>query len=138
ELELLRKQERAVAIESSTMSEAVLSNLGSGEVLFNSNRLVRHANPAARALLGYASPSSLHARDVFKGISAVRFTGSIAGSDSPDACSTMVTAVDTCLREGTLFRRIECDYTTPAGEKRVLGVTLSLVRNAKGVPLAAA
>src|SRR5438105_2249105 len=63
ELERLRRVDREQANESASMSEAVLSNLSSGVVLFNTANLVRQANPAAKLLLGYQSVFGLHARD---------------------------------------------------------------------------
>lgn len=131
ELEGLRRTERERASESASISEAVLANLASGVVLFNPNRLVRQANPAARALLGFASPTGLHPRDVFRGVTAVRFE-SVAKAES------LPQAIDLCITQGTLFRRIEADHTTPAGERRVLGITLSPVRSTKGEPLGVA
>jgi len=46
--------------------------------------------------------------------------------------------VDQALRKGAAFRRVEADYQTPAGERRVLGITLSPVRTAAGDTLGAA
>ena len=52
ELATLRRSEAERARESATVSEAIVSNLPSGVILFNTAGLVRHANPAARALGG--------------------------------------------------------------------------------------
>jgi len=54
ELATLRRSEAERARESATVSEAIVSNLPSGVILFNTAGLVRQANPAARALLGFA------------------------------------------------------------------------------------
>src|SRR5438874_1639979 len=67
ELERLRQQDRQRASTTENISEAVISNLTSGVVLFSPVGLVQQANPAAKKILGYASPYSLHARDVFRG-----------------------------------------------------------------------
>jgi signal transduction histidine kinase len=139
ELEQLRKADRDRASESQTVSEAVLSNLTSGVLLFNTRMLVRQANPAARSLLGYASPSGLHARDVFRNVAAVRF----AASDSPqpqsgDGNPALLQALDTCLSAAVGARRIEADFRTPAGETKILGITLSPVRAPAGEPLGVA
>ena len=134
ELERLHQIERQRAAKSENVSEAVLSNLSSGVVMFDSAGLVKQANPAARSILGYASASGLHARDLFRGAGPVR-------SDGPDADSTPETvaaAVEAALREGRSFRRLEADYVTPAQEARVLGVTLSPVRARDGSSLGAA
>src|SRR5579864_8428394 len=45
ELERLRRADREQANESASLSEAVLSNLSSGVVMFTTANLVRQANP---------------------------------------------------------------------------------------------
>jgi signal transduction histidine kinase len=135
ELERLRRSENERAKESATVSEAIISNLPSGVLLFNTAGLVRQANPAARTLLGFASPSSLHARDIFKTVTAVRPPEAAPGSTPPDA---LVALVQKSIAEGALFRRIEADYVTPSGDRRVLGITISPVRLASGERLGAA
>jgi signal transduction histidine kinase len=134
ELERLRQAEYSRAQTSENISAAVLSNLASGVLLFGPALLVRQANQAARSILGYASPTGLHARDVFQGASRLRSDPSEPGP--PPA--SLPEAVELCLRTSTSFRRLETDYTTPAGEKRVLGITLSPVRGAAGEALGAA
>ena len=144
ELERLRKSERDRAYESSSLSEAILSNLSSGVVLFNPAGLVRQANPAARSLLGYASPTGLHARDLFRGIRQVRLpvtgsgdlTASLLAGLTDSQC--LVTAVDSAIKQGHSFRRLEAEYAAPDGTQRVLGITVSPVKGATGEALGAA
>jgi signal transduction histidine kinase len=137
ELATLRRSEAERARESATVSEAIVSNLPSGVILFNTAGLVRQANPAARALLGYASPSSMHLRGIFKSVSAVRFTtDAITSADAP--ADQLAAAIEHSIRENVQYRRIEADYATPAGEKRVLGITVSPVRHPSGEALGAA
>jgi signal transduction histidine kinase len=133
ELEQLRRQDRDRASESASMSEAVLSNLGSGVILFSSANLVRQANAAAKALLGYASPFGLHARDLFRGVTALRVPPpqTIPGTEG-DGATSLVHAIALSNREGIQFRRLEADYVAPSGDRRVLGITVSPVRGAKG------
>jgi signal transduction histidine kinase len=133
ELERLRQAERERARASANLSEAVLSNLASGVLLFSPAGLVQQANPAARAILGYASPSGLHAREVFRGVVALRPEAGNASSGP----AALLEAVEAALRQGASFRRLEADYQTPAGEARVLGLTLSPVRGAAGENLGA-
>jgi signal transduction histidine kinase len=139
ELATLRRSEAERARESATVSEAIVSNLPSGVILFNTTGLVRQANPAARALLGYASPSSMHLRGIFKSVSAVRFTTD-STSTSADAAPAdqLCSAIERSIRESVQHRRIEADYNTPAGEKRVLGINVSPVRHPSGEALGAA
>jgi signal transduction histidine kinase len=115
------------------VSEAVLSNLPSGVLLFANNGMVRQANPSARAILGFGVLFGMHARDIFRRVTAVRREG--MGETTPDA---LVEAIDQCLRHGLPFRRIEADYQTPAGDRRVLGITVSPVRGTLGEALGAA
>jgi PAS domain S-box-containing protein len=115
ELKRLRQAASERAAASENVSAAVLENLPSGVVLFNTSGLVQQANPAAREILGYASITGLHARDVF---------GSATTADA-DGLASIAEVVDCCLKQGRIFRRLEADYITPAGGKRVLGVTAS-------------
>jgi len=133
ELQRLRQSERGRAATSESVSEAVLSNLASGVLLFANTGMVRQANPSARAILGFGVLFGMHARDIFRRVSAVRREG--MGETTPDA---LVEAIDQCLRHGLPFRRIEADYQTPAGERRVLGITVSPVRGTQGEALGAA
>src|SRR5262249_49101782 len=90
-------------------------------------------------LLGYASPTGLHARDLFRGVSTVRFTSPASAQGNTAMDNTPLTAaVEACLRDGSLFRRIEASYMTPAGKQPLLGITLSPVRNSKGESLGVA
>jgi PAS domain S-box-containing protein len=133
ELQKLRQSERGRAATSESTSEAVLSNLTSGVLLFSNNGMVRQANPSAKSILGFGALYGMHARDIFRGVSAVRREG--FGEDAPEA---LVEAVDQCLRHGLPFRRIEVDYRTPGGEQRVLGITVSPVRGTLGEAMGAA
>src|SRR4029079_6094916 len=117
ELATLRRSEAERARESATVREAIVSNLPSGVILFNPSGLVRQANPAARALLGYASPSSMHLRGIFKSVSAVRFTTDSTSTSADAPSDQLCSAIERCIREGVQHRRIEADYNTPAGEK---------------------
>ncbi|MBI2677349.1 MAG: PAS domain-containing protein [Candidatus Koribacter versatilis] len=133
ELQKLRQSERGRAATSESTSEAVLSNLASGVLLFSNNGMVRQANPSAKTILGFGALYGMHARDIFRRVSAVRREG--LGDATPDA---LVEAIDQCLRHGLPFRRIEADYQTPAGERRVLGLTVSPVRGTMGEALGVA
>jgi PAS domain S-box-containing protein len=133
ELQRLRHNERGRAATSESVSEAVLSNLSSGVLLFANNGMVRQANPSAKSILGFGALFGMHARDIFRGVSAVRREG--MSEESPGA---LVDAVEQCLRHGLPFRRLEADYKTPSGEQRVLGVTVSPVRGNLGEAMGAA
>lgn len=132
ELQRLRQAaaERASATEN--VSAAVLNHMASGVVLFNTNGLVQQANPAAKTLLGFGTASGLHARDLFRGATGVR---SEAAEPPPESVAG---AIETSAKENRVFRRLEIDYTTPSGDKRVLGITVSPVAGNAGERLGAA
>lgn len=133
ELKRVRQAETDRAAASENISQAVLSNLSSGVVLFSPSGMVRQANDAAKALLGYASMFGLHARDIFRGAATVRHE-----IDTANAPVSLGEAVERTVALGEVFRRMEAEYFTPAGERRVLGVTSSPVRTAAGQSLGAA
>jgi len=132
QLQELRRAENERARASENISAALLSNLPSGVLLFNPKCLVQQANPAAKNILGYASMSGLHARDVFRGARLLN------RGEADSAPATPTTAVEAALCQGTLLRRLETEYATPAGEERVLGLTVSPVLSADGKSLGAA
>ena len=129
ELERLRQQDRQRASTTENISEAVISNLTSGVVLFSPVGLVQQANPAAKRILGYASPFSLHARDVFRGATAIR--PAVQQQSLPKILEHAATK-----REAV--HRLEVDYMTPSGEARVLGITISPVQDRAGALLGTA
>ncbi len=134
ELVRLRAEASARASATENMSAVVLTNLTSGVLLFNNMGIVQQANQAARTILGYASPLGLHARDVFRTVTALRLEHGEVHSTG----IALVQAVQIAIGQGTPFRRMEADYRTPSGEERVLGITLSPVKGAAGEGLGAA
>ncbi len=135
QLQELRRAENERARASENISAALLANLPSGVLLFNAKGLVQQANPAARNILGYASMSGLHARDVFRG---ARLLNRAAGEVESAVPATAVSAVEAALQNGTSSRRLETEYATPTGEDRVLGLTVSPVLASDGKSLGAA
>lgn len=134
ELQRLRHEASTRASLSESLSAAVLSNLTSGVIVFNPGSLVQQANKAAREILGYASPTGLHARDLFKGvINLRRETGESYSTSEP-----LLEALELCITQNIPYRRMELEYITPGDQVRVLGITLSPVRGLSGSPLGAA
>lgn len=119
ELQRLRQaaQERAYASEN--IAAAVLTNLDTGVVLFNPAGLAQQANPAARAILGYATVSGMHARDLFRGVNALR------SRDGKAAPTALAEALGRALRDAAVFRGLEAAYATPAGQRRNLSITIA-------------
>lgn len=141
ELQVQNQAEQRRSRTTENFSQAVLSNLSSGVLVFGPNALVKQSNPAAKEILGFASPSGMSAEDIFRGavVSSTRITGSAA---SPDGFSVppaqLADEVHSILREGSGRRQMEADYTTPAGDRRHLAVTVSPVPAADGSLLGAA
>ena len=115
-----------------TFGNAVLSNLSCGVLVFGVNGLVNTSNPAAKAILGFASTTGMSADDIFRGAVISRGPASQAGAfDDETAASNdpvcVADEVDVVLREGSNRRQVEAEYETPAGDKRFLAVTVSPV-----------
>jgi len=132
ELQRLRQTASERASATDNISSAVINNLPSGVALFTPTGLVQQANPAAKDILGYGTASGLHARDLFRGASSAR------GEAIAEELQSLPAVIDACLKNGRVFRRLEADYTTPAGQRRVLGITVSPVTANTGERLGAA
>jgi PAS domain-containing protein len=137
QLQTLAEQRRARTTEN--FSQAVLSNLSSGVLVFGLNGLVKQANPAAKTILGFRSPSGMSVEDIFRG--AVRCSSGssaiypVVRTGTPGTLTEEVHAV---LREGSKCRQVEADYVTPAGGKLRIAVTISPVPAVDGTLLGAA
>ncbi len=142
ELQVQNQVEQRRARTTENFSQAVLSNLSSGVLVFGLNGLVRQTNPAAKEILGFSSPSGMSADDIFRG-------AAICSTDSSDDTGIYANAlgeipgrlaeeVHAVLREGSKCRQLEADYTTPTGQKRRIAVTVSPVPAVDGSLLGAA
>jgi PAS domain S-box-containing protein len=119
ELLALQQAEHRRAKTSENISAAVLSNLTSGVLFFGSNGLVRQANQAAKKILGIASPAGMDAAAIFR-----------------NDCATA--GVQAVMRDGTALKRMDVEYLTPGGERRVIEVTASRVPAEDGKALGVA
>ncbi len=117
----LAEQRRARTTEN--FSQAVLSNLSSGVLVFGPNGLVRQANPAAKQILGFNSPSGMNAEEIFRNAVVCASDGGAAGS----TLTPLADEVTTVLREDSKPRQVEADYTAPSGQKLRVAVTISPV-----------
>jgi PAS domain-containing protein len=138
ELVVQSQAEQQRARTSESFSHAVLANLSSGVLVFGANGLIKSANPAAKAILGFASTTGMSAEDIFRGATAgtsgwSKDAGEIGGI--PSLVSDEIHAV---LREGIKRRQLECEYETPGGEKRSIAMTVSEVTALDGALLGAA
>jgi PAS domain-containing protein len=160
ELDTRSQAEQQRARISETFSQAVLSNLSCGVLVFGTNGLVKTSNPAAREILGFASPSGMSPSDIFRDAKIQRVhrqhedsqhedtNGQEAGTlpdettesgfDNFDEFSSLAAEVDVVLHEGCQRRQVQAEYCTPSGEKRFLAVTVSPVPASDGSLLGAA
>ncbi len=132
----LAEQRRARTTEN--FSQAVLSNLSSGVLVFGLNGLVKQANPAAKEILGFASPSGMSAEEVFRGAEVSSADSAVYADGHPDLSPRLADEVDAVLHAGSKRRQREATYSTPSGEKRHIAVTVSPVPSVEGSLLGAA
>jgi len=118
ELQKQSQTEQRRARTNENFSQAVLSNLSCGVLVFGTNGLVTQSNPAAKQILGFASSTGMGADDLFRGEIAAE--------------------VHSVLREGSARRQLNTNYTTPSGERRRIAVTVSPVPSVDGSLLGAA
>jgi PAS domain-containing protein len=146
ELQVQSKVEQDRARISENFSQAVLSNLSCGVLVFGTNGLVKTANPSAKAILGFGATTGMGAEDIFRG-AVVSSAKPAATGVPPDENSTdensdepvsLADAVSEVLREESKRREVEGEYETPAGEKRFIAITVSPVAAVDGSLLGAA
>jgi PAS domain-containing protein len=134
ELQVQSKAEQHRARTSENFSQAVLSNLSCGVLVFAPNGLVRSSNPAAKAILGFASATGMSADDIFRG-ALVSSGQTPAAADSIDEADNEVVdepvsladEIRAVLQQDCKRRDAQAEYETPAGEKRFIAVTVSPV-----------
>jgi PAS domain S-box-containing protein len=124
ELQSEQQVERRRAKTSENISAAILANLSSGVMFVASNGLVRQANGAARQILGFAAPVGMGLHEVFRDATA---------DERPVAGS-----IQSNLREKATSQQLEARYLTPAGEPKILSITVTSVQSPSGEPLGAA
>src|SRR5215469_6189114 len=134
ELLVQSQTEQQRARTSENFSHAVLANLSCGVLVFGENGLVKTANPAAKAILGFASTTGMSADDIFRSaeICGVKSTIGVFPNETDERAIRAADEIHTVLREGIKRRQVEADYKTPAGEKRFLSMTISQVPSADG------
>ena len=139
ELQLQNQAEQRRARTTENFSQAVLSNLSSGVLVFGPNGLVKQANPSAKQILGFHSPSGMSAEDIFR--TATVFSPESSGADPAgrgDSAGKLSEEIHAVLREGSKCRHVEADYATPAGRKLRVAVTVSPVTASDGSLIGAA
>jgi PAS domain-containing protein/uncharacterized low-complexity protein len=140
ELQVQNQVEQRRARTTENFSQAVLANLSSGVLVFGTSGLVKQSNPAAKQILGFASPTGMNAEEVFRGavVSSSDASGAVFPDGKPITTSTIADEVQCVLREGSSRRQVQATYKTPAGEERYIAVTVSPVPAVDGGLLGAA
>jgi len=127
ELLTFQQAERRRAKTSENISSSLLANLSMGVMFFAPNGLIRQANPAAREILGFASPLGMSAAEIFANTEPL--------SQSP---LSLVEMIQASLRHPMPLDALEMEHVTPAGDFRILRITVTSVRSAGGEVLGAA
>ena len=152
ELQVQSRAEQHRLRTTENFSQAVLSNLSSGVLVFGLNGLVKTSNPAAKHILGFISTTGMSADDIFRGavISREHASGGLLPDESLEAAAhhdsnqnldesvCLADEVNAVLREGSNRRQVEAEYETPTGQRRFIAVTVSPVPAADGSQLGAA
>ncbi|HKI25433.1 MAG TPA: hypothetical protein VKA07_03865 [Candidatus Sulfotelmatobacter sp.] len=140
ELQVQSQAEQHRARTQESFSQAVLSNLSGGVLVFGSNGLVKTSNPAAKRILGFGSTTGMSAEDMFRG-AVVRSGGSRKTRTSPpdetpgeigDGLVGVTDEVSAVLHEGGKQRQVDAEYETPAGDKRFISITVSPIAAVDG------
>ena len=146
ELQVQSKAELERARTNDNFSQAVLSNLSCGVLVFGTNGLVRAANPAAKAILGFVSATGMGADDIFRGAvvssaePAIAASTRAAGDSSEPEARDRDEAEAVCvadevrlvLQQDSKRRQVQAEYETPAGKRRFIDVTISPVQATEG------
>lgn len=145
ELQVQSKTEQRRARTTETLSQAVLSNLPCGILVIGVNGLVKTANPAAKEILGFASPAGMSAADIFRHATVKSGKPVAAGvyadgteAEMIDPSVRVSDEVDAVLREGSGRRQVEAEYKSPGGERRFLAVTISPIPAEDGTAMGVA
>ena len=110
ELERLHHIEKERAAHTERLSEEVTRNMPAGLLVVNATGIISSANPAAEQALG------------IRGLGFRRY------SEALGEASELTRLVTVCLAQGRIFRREQVEHSTPSGERRHLGVTISPIR----------
>jgi len=116
EMDRIRRTERDQAATASSLTDSVLASIKAGMVHFNKMGLVRLADPLARTILGYASPTGMRARDIFRALPSPE--GLTSGTSGPDMQQQIVMAIESSAKEGKEGCTLSTLYKTPSGEER--------------------
>jgi PAS domain S-box-containing protein len=112
ELERLHRAEKERAEHTERLSEEVTRNMPAGLLVVNAAGIISSANPAAEQALG------------IRGLAFRRYSEALGEG------SVLTRILGQCLEDGRIYRREEIEHSTPGGDTRSLGVTISPIRRA--------
>lgn len=128
ELKVQTRAEQQKSRASENFNQAVLANLSCGVLSVGKNGLVKSSNPAAKQILGFASPVGMSLKDIFR--EAAIEKESIEGPASEVGLEPVPVAeqFESVVRSAETRREIEAGYQTPSGELRDLSITVVPMR----------
>ncbi len=139
ELQVQSQAEQTLARTKETFSQAVLSNLSCGVLVFGTNGLVKSSNPAARSILGFGSTTGMATKDIFlKARIRTNATDGVFPDETPDEPVSVVDEIEAVLLLGSSRRQVDAEYKTPSGEQRFIELTISPVLATEGTLLGVA
>jgi len=133
ELAAQQLSERRKARASDALSAAIFANLSGGVLFFNTAGLLRQANPAARQLLGFASPIGMGLADLFR---MARLRGNDGAPDQQEP--SLLEAVAPALTGERVIRNVLFDFVAPDGTQRALELAASPVLGEDARPMGTA
>ena len=101
ELSVQSQAEQHRARVTETFSQAVLSNLSCGVLVFGPNGLVKTSNPAAKEILGFASTTGMSAEDIFRGAVVRHHETRPDNCDDPQVCTRNTASDEVCNEESS-------------------------------------
>src|SRR5271155_2848581 len=116
EMERIRRGEKEQVLTASSLTESVLASIKAGMLQFNKMGLIRVADPLARTILGFASPTGMRARDIFRNFTPTQETS--AEASGPDFAQQISAAIESSAKEGKEGCSFSTFYKTPGGEQR--------------------
>jgi len=127
ELQVQSQAEQQRARTSESFSQAVLSNLSCGVLVFGANALVKTSNAAAKSILGFASTTGMSAEDIFRGALVQQATSKLTAGAGLDEAVGVADEIQRVMRKKSKQQQVEAEYETPGGEKRYIQITISPV-----------
>jgi nitrogen fixation/metabolism regulation signal transduction histidine kinase len=118
-----QKEQQRRTKTSEQVAGAVIAHLPCGVLLVAQNGLIKQANPAARQILGFASPLGMNLNEVFRGAKAVSDSGRITPASE---------LVNNALHGQPSATAFETHYETPSGDSKSLKIRIVALHSPSG------